>query len=198
MSIKREWGQATGMDSPSSPQDVPPPLPPDAQERIDAALAALGYFGAAEASTAPEPPSRWRRLSTWAAVYAVVLAAIAFWPEPVDARAGDLTAWIIRAVPGLTYQRLEFGANIALFLPFGLAVGALLRQHRYLVLPLAVLTSLTVEGAQAVLIPARTPSLFDILANVSGASLGLVALVIFEEVRRRRPPREDTVATLRL
>lgn len=180
------------MDSSSSPKDAPPPLPPNAQERIDAALAALGFFGPADAVPAP-PPSRWRRLSTWAAVYAVVLAAIAFWPEPVDARAGDLTAWLIRVVPGLTYQRLEFGANIVLFLPFGLAVGALLRQHRYLVLPLAVLTSLTVEGAQAVLIPARTPSLFDILANVAGASLGLVALVVFEEVRRRRPPREDTV-----
>lgn len=185
------------MDTQQSPVPVPPPLPTDAQDRIDRALSALGFAvpGASDAAVPKtEPVAPWRmtlarivrRRRTWFALYGVALLAIAFWPQPVDSGAGRVIGWLIRVVPGLTYERLEFGSNIALFVPFGIAVGMLLRRHRYLVLPVALLATLTIESAQAVLLPARTPSLYDILANVAGASIGLIVLATYEELRRRR------------
>lgn len=109
----------------------------------------------------------WHRLSTWLTVYAVALALIGFWPD----------------------SRIEFGSNILLFVPLGVGVALLLPRMRYLVLPVALLASLTIESAQAVFIAARTPSIHDILANVSGAALGLVGVALVEAwrvVRRRR------------
>lgn len=155
-----------------APAPPPPALPP---------VAALP-------STDPSTgwrPSRWRRTSTWVAGYAVVLALIAFWPQPVDSGAGALLKWITTHIPLLTYARIEFGANILLFVPLGVGMALMLPALRYLVMPVALLTSLSIESVQGVLIDARTPSVFDIVANVSGAALGLVAVVVIEVLMRR-------------
>jgi len=53
-------------------------------------------------------------------------------------------------------------------------------------MPVALLVSLAIESVQAVYIAARTPSVYDIIANVSGAALGLVAVAVFEAWRRSR------------
>lgn len=135
----------------------------------------------------PAPP--WRRVSTWVVVYGIALALIGFWPQPVDSGAGTILKLITKVLPLLTYARIEFGANILLFIPLGVGVALLLPQMRYLVMPVALLVSLTIESVQAVYISARTPSLYDILANVSGAVLGLVAVAAFEAGKRRRHPR---------
>ncbi|MFD5213481.1 VanZ family protein [Microbacterium sp. NPDC058345] len=141
-------------------------------------------------TTEPEraaTPPFWRRVSTWVVAYGVILALIAFWPQPVDAGAGDFLRWLVDRVPLLTYDRLEFGSNIVLFVPFGVGLALLMRRLRYLIMPLALLASLAIESVQAVLIAERTPSLYDIVANVSGACVGLVAVVLTEVLRRRRP-----------
>ncbi|WP_309127636.1 VanZ family protein [Microbacterium sp.] len=127
----------------------------------------------------------WRRTSTWVAVYSIVLALIAFWPQPVDAGAGRFLRWLFDTVPLLTYERLEFGSNIVLFAPFGIGLALLMRELRYLIMPLALLSSLTIESVQAVLIAERTPSVLDIVANVSGACFGLVVVVSAEALRAR-------------
>ena len=165
----------------------------DGKELIDDAHAERG-FGESSAVTkrARRGPCAawWRRAVTWwVLVYGVILALIAFWPHPVDAAAADFLAWIVNVAPHLTYQRIEFGANILLFVPFGMGAGAFLRRQRYLVMPLALVVSLTFESVQALLLAERTPSLYDILANVAGASLGLIVLVAGEGIRRR-PHRE--------
>ena len=140
------------------------------------------------------------RISTWVAVYGVVLALIAFWPQPVDSGAGRFLRWVTDVFPLATYARIEFGSNILLFVPFGVGLALLLKQLRYLILPLAILASLTIESGQGILIAARTPSVLDIVANVSGACLGLVGVVAYEAWRAHRhrsdaAPSADPAAT---
>ena len=126
---------------------------------------------------------RWRRTSTWLLVYGVALALIVFWPEPVDSGFSPLLRRISMMFPFLTYERIEFGSNILLFVPLGIGLSVLLRSHRHLVVPLGFLGSLTIESIQAILIADRTPSVLDIVANVAGACLGLVAVAAVEGLR---------------
>lgn len=126
-------------------------------------------------------------MSTWVVVYGIVLALIGFWPQPVDSGAGWFLRIITRVFPLLTYDRIEFGSNILLFVPLGVGLSMLLVRSRYLVMPVALLVSLTIESVQAVYIEARTPSVYDIIANVSGAALGIVAVAAFQAWRQPQP-----------
>lgn len=137
------------------------------------------------------PPSRSVRehaawLSIGATVYTIALALIAFWPQPVDSGAGPLLRWITDHVPLMTYERIEFGSNILLFVPGGAGLALLLPRMRYLVVPIALVASVAIESVQAVLLTDRTPSIQDVIANVTGACVGLVGAVIFQQMRRRR------------
>lgn len=187
-----------------SAQDAPPPPPaptgtpwwgsaqhPSLTEtaRLRADLASLGLdeLGEVEAPPQKPPAPLWRRISTWVAVYGIALALIAFWPEPVDSGAGRLLKWVTQVFPVLTYQRIEFGANVLLFVPLGIGLALLMKNLRYLVMPLGFLTSLTIEAGQAVFIPDRYPTVSDLIANTAGACIGLVAVVVFEAWRSRHP-----------
>jgi len=117
--------------------------------------------------------------------YAVALAAIAFWPVPVDSGAGPLLRAITRVFPVLTYDRIEFAANIALFIPFGVLVTLLVRQA-WLVLPLGFLTTLVIETAQALLLDRRTPSVLDLVANMAGVCVGLLVVVFVRWLQEER------------
>ena len=117
-------------------------------------------------------------------VYVFVLTLIALWPTPVDGGARPFLRLLGEALPMLTYPRIEFGANILLFVPLGVLLALILRQ-RHLVVPIAFLSTVTIESLQALLIDRRVPSLMDIIANLAGACLGLV-IVAFVEWRRQR------------
>lgn len=117
-------------------------------------------------------------------LYAVALALIAIWPSPVDSGAGPLLRAITRLVPILTYPRIEFGANILLFIPLGLLL-ALILTRRYLIVPIALVTTMAIESFQALMLERRTPSVMDILANLTGACIGLLIVAGIEWWRRR-------------
>lgn len=121
-------------------------------------------------------------------VYFVVLALIAFWPTPVDRAAGSFLLWLGRVVPLLSYSRVEFSSNVLLFVPFGLLVAQLLRSHRYLAVVLGFLARLGIELVQWLALPARTPSIYDVLANTIGAALGFLIVVIGAVIRARQAP----------
>ncbi|WP_431779997.1 VanZ family protein [Microbacterium aurantiacum] len=125
--------------------------------------------------------------------YAAPLAAIAFWPTPVDRGAAPLLRTVTRWIPVLTYDRIEFAANIALFVPFGVLVGLLVRQT-WLVLPLAFLTTLGIESAQAILLDRRTPSVMDIIANVAGACVGVLIVVFVRWLQEQHQSRVPATA----
>ena len=127
-----------------------------------------------DASTART--ARDRRVAAWSlAAYGIVLALIAFWPVPVDRGAESLLRDVTRAVPLLSHGVVEFCANVLL---------ALTLRRRVWVMPIALVVTVAIETGQALFLAERTPSLGDVVANLSGAGLG-IALVLL--AGRRRP-----------
>lgn len=151
------------------------------------------------ADTAPAvaPAARPRRVSVagthlvaWLiGAYAVVLALIAFWPVPVDRGASAFIAAITRAFPWATYDLIEFTANILLFVPLGVLGALLLRPRGWLVVPLAFIASVTIEAGQAILLDQRTSSALDVIANTTGAVVGLLVVVLVMRWRSSRAER---------
>jgi VanZ family protein len=122
------------------------------------------------------------------AVYVLVLAVIAFWPTHVDRDAGPLLAAIEQLFPWATHRRLEFSANIALFVPFGLLLTPLLRSW-LLTLILGVGASMAIEVVQDLALPGRTASALDVAANSLGTAVGvLLALLIVRATRGAPAP----------
>ena len=164
-----------------------PPLPPDRRSSQESrtpprhGAPAPTHGALAPGAAAP----RMRSIAAWIlGAYLVALTLIAFWPSPVDAGAGPLIRLVTRVVPMLTYARLEFGANILLFVPLGVLLTLILRD-RALVLPIAIVLTLAIESVQGVLLDRRTPSELDMVANTAGACIGLLAVAAWQWWRRR-------------
>ena len=85
----------------------------------------------------------------------------------------------------LTYPRIEFSANILLFVPLGVLLMLILRR-RYLILPIAIVVTVAIECSQALLLDKRTPSVLDIIANTAGACLGMLIVAAVECAARTR------------
>jgi hypothetical protein len=117
-------------------------------------------------------------------VYGIGLALIVLWPTPVDANAGRLLRAVGRAIPLLTYPRIEFAANILLFVPLGLLLMLIMRR-RYLILPIAIVVTVTIESVQGLLLDRRTPTMLDIIANTAGACIGMLIVALVEGTRSR-------------
>ena len=119
-------------------------------------------------------------------LYGISLAMIALWPVPVDAGAAGFLRRVTNLVPVLTYARIEFAANIVLFVPLGVLLMLILRK-RYLILPIALVVTVAIECSQALLLDKRTPSVLDIIANTAGACIGLLIVAAAESLRGRAP-----------
>jgi glycopeptide antibiotics resistance protein len=97
---------------------------------------------------------------------------------PADALSLFLSAW--QTGPA-SWSRSDFASNVILFIPIGLFLSATVDtsgpQHRRwsaaVALMLAVLLSTVLEFAQA-LVPSRTSSIVDVLAETLGACAGLM------------------------
>lgn len=120
----------------------------------------------------------------------IVLALIGFWPTHIDASIrGTLLADVERAVPWLTYRRMEFGANVLAYIPLTYLATLSLWRLRALVVPLAIAASVSVETWQHFQ-DGRTSSLLDVAANSIGAVIGFVlALGLRRLTRPRRTGR---------
>lgn len=127
------------------------------------------------------------------AVYALGVAAVALWPVPVDRGMGPFLTRVMDAVPWLTYGGIEFTANIVFFVPFGalLALAQPARPGRAAVaLLVSALVSAAIEGVQ-LLLPERTASLADIMANVAGAGLGILLAAAIRGADAPAEPEES-------
>lgn len=116
--------------------------------------------------------------------YLVVLVLVAFWPSPIDRDAGDLVGsvvgWLQRhGAPWVGYRAIEFGANIALFVPVGLFITILSgAEHWWLGLVVGFAASATIEFGQLVFLPARSATINDVVANTAGAAAGALLAVL--------------------
>jgi VanZ family protein len=149
--------------------------------------------------SAPSDPSRLdraaRRVATALLVLiVVVVAVIVFWPGPPDpAGQGALESYLrhpeLHGLPRwITFNLVQNLANVVMFLPLGLLGSLALRRRNYLVVLFAASASGLIELTQLLLLPHRVASLEDVLANTTGALLGL--LLSIPALRRRRKRRD--------
>ncbi len=136
-------------------------------------------------SDPPRRPASRRLVKTLIVLYSVALVLIVFWPTPVDRDLGWLLQAISRRMPWLSYGAIEFGANVLLFVPFGMLLPLAWPAIRRVVVPLALAATVAIESAQAVFLAERTMSVRDVVANVLGAAIGFALAWLIE----RRPRR---------
>jgi glycopeptide antibiotics resistance protein len=154
--------------------------------------------------TAPLPPSARDRLVTGAPdggrsvrlaryilpPYLLVVALIVFLPAPEAGRITGIVGWAADILATLGASRepsaiaLEFIANIALFVPFGLLLStAAPKLTWWSVVAVGCLTSVGIELIQ-IGIPSRFPTVSDVIANTAGTAIG-VGLIIWRRRARR-------------
>ncbi len=126
---------------------------------------------------------RRRFLTALLATYLLVLSLIAFWPSPVDEGASSFIVRVLRflhrhGAPGwFDYSLIESGANVLLFIPFGILVAAFLPLRRaWLALPAGILASMCIELGQELFRPERVATPRDVLANAFGTAIGTVVV----------------------
>jgi len=127
------------------------------------------------------------------AAYLALVGWVTLGPQPVTPDA-DGWLWRILTVLGrheltgwITYSRLEFMANIAMFLPIGLFL-LLLLGRRFWPLAIVLCCALTVgiETAQ-LFIPTRVSDVRDLIANSAGGALGVLVGLVLTLSSRRAP-----------
>ncbi|WZH39013.1 MAG: VanZ family protein [Microbacterium enclense] len=96
-------------------------------------------------------------------------------------RAWPPTAWI-------TFDVVEFTANVAMFLPLGLLAIAWGGRWWHGVL-MGALVSATIETVQLLFLPTRVADVRDVVANTLGAVIGVA---IAGAVSRRRSRSQDS------
>jgi len=164
---------------------------------VGVAVGALADAAWGARSRAAHASDRTRRVAwTLAAAYGLVVVLVATAGSPVD---GGVHPWLVRAIavgqrlgaPGwLGYDAVEFTANVVFFVPFGFFVLLLFGARAWWVGMLGgFAASCAIESVQALFLPARFASVDDVLANTSGAVLGvLVGIVVLGRARRPGAP----------
>jgi hypothetical protein len=126
----------------------------------------------------------------------IAILLLTLWPDPRDGDGTPLARAIVEALhaaglpAAITFEAVEFTANIVLFVPFGLFLALTLPRWMWpwaVVLGLAF--TLLVELLQAALLPERFASTSDLVANTAGALIGgLLSLLFRRGHHRRRAP----------
>lgn len=139
----------------------------------------------------PRPFARRRILALLFVLYIGVLALIVFWPAPVDQNSAGTLKIVLRklhseGVPGwINYSFVETVANVLLFVPFGVLAAAWLDEHRIWWAAVAgMAATCMIETAQAVLLPNRYATIYDVTANSLGVALGCIAVYAWRSRRR--------------
>jgi glycopeptide antibiotics resistance protein len=113
-----------------------------------------------------------------AGVVDAVVAAFAAWAP---------TAWV-------TFPVVEFSANVALFVPWGLVAMAW-RAPWWAAVAGGLIASILIETAQLLWLPARVADVRDLVANTLGAAIGAAVFVAVRRVARARAyPSERSVS----
>lgn len=147
----------------------------------------------------PRTTDRRRRGARTALAVATVaylgfVACLTLTPQPYDPAAVPLLDRVLALLQGfpptawITFDVVEFSANVALFVPLAVLLLLLLgRRRRWLVLALAVALTCSIELAQAAWLPTRVSDPRDVVANTAGAALGVALVLAARRVRLRGP-----------
>lgn len=124
-----------------------------------------------------------------AAALAVYLACVGFVtlnPAPPDPAQNELLLAVLQVIP-ISYEALEVAANVGMFVPIGVLV-AMLSRHWWIGFVVGIALTCGIEFTQQFL-PARFPSVSDILANSLGALLGAMGVAVLSRGLGRRTRR---------
>jgi len=156
-------------------------------------------------TTAP-PKSRareWLGALTLSGYAAIVLMAT-LWPTPLDqgyqASIDRLFTVLYRnGVPlWFGYNKLEFSANILMFIPLGFLVALLLPARIWwLALLICPGMSVAIELTQALALSARFATVTDVISNSLGAVIGILIAVVLRAIVYERDQKVIALASWR-
>ncbi len=141
------------------------------------------------------PPSKLRLGIALALLvtYVGFILVVVLWPTPVDQ---DYRSSIDRVLAVLHrngipqwfgYNKLEFTANIGMFVPLGFLLALVLpARWWWLSLVIAPLFSAGIEFVQGALLSERFSSVLDVVANSIGALIGITIAVIIRALVHAR------------
>jgi glycopeptide antibiotics resistance protein len=125
--------------------------------------------------------------------YAAVVVTATMWPTPIDRNYGDVIARALEiahnnGVPSwFGYNKLEFTANIGMFVPLGFFIALVLPWRVWwLVFLITPAASACIELAQAQFLAQRYSSMFDVIANSTGGWIGGTGAAFVRAVVYRR------------
>jgi len=116
-----------------------------------------------------------RVLAIALAVYLAFVGWVTLNPAPPDPSRNELLLAVLRVIP-ISYEAVEFTANVGMFVPIGALVAALSR-HWWWGLVFGIALTCCIEFVQQFL-PARFPSVSDLVANSLGALVGALGVVL--------------------
>lgn len=134
------------------------------------------------------PPRSHARL--WVAtvlltIYTGFVLVVTMWPNPQQLEFGSIANRVLRMLHNLGvplwfgYNKLEFTANILMFVPLGFLLGlALGRKVWWLTLVLIPTFAGGIEFVQGIALDERVSTLQDVAANTIGGYLGLLLALI--------------------
>lgn len=145
-------------------------------------------------------------LSILTGAYLVFVGWLTLTPQSDHTGQAQLALRILEALhrrgyaESIDYDRFEFAANIALFVPVGMFLLLLFGAGGWwLALIVSVALTMGIEAVQHQ-IPGRVPDDRDLVANSAGAVVGIVLALILTmpaTVRRRRQRRRTAAASER-
>ncbi|WP_394769539.1 VanZ family protein [Lacisediminihabitans sp.] len=134
-----------------------------------------------------EPPKSRVRVGLAAIALASCLAIVltlTMWPVPVDQGYGGAIAKMLavlhrNGVPEwFGYNKLEFSANVVMFVPIGFLVALILPMRAWwLALIVCPLFSVAIELTQGAFLSARFATVSDVVSNSIGAVVGVLIAV---------------------
>ena len=141
---------------------------------------------------------RFRQIVTLVLVgYLAAVAAVGLSPTRVDsAFRSEVMSFADGLVASgfsyMSYSLVDALANVLWFAPVGVLVVLIIgRKHWILAFLLCAGLSCGIEVLQSILLPERVGSVSDVIANCSGAALGILAGVIVDQARALRRVAEQ-------
>ncbi|WP_233245463.1 VanZ family protein [Salinibacterium hongtaonis] len=146
-------------------------------------------------------------LSLATVAYLAIVGWLTLGPQPLDGRARSLLWNVLERLQAyeslqwITYDRIEFAANVLMFIPIGLLFVLLFgRRQWWFAILVSVLVTVGIEFAQLFLND-RVTDIRDLISNASGAVVGVVLALLLtwpKEIAQRRSSRSQKGADARV
>ena len=147
---------------------------------------------------------RWFRVISWVLLLSAsaIVAEITFSAGPPDPEGQlALREFLVRGYQQglptwITFGKIEFAANILMFVPIGFFGALCLPRFGWLIIPIAIAASTGIEIVQSARLPHRVGTPRDVAANTLGAIIGvllayLLVALVRRVARRRAQARAD-------